>query len=268
MADIENDIKFLMAVQGLTERSGEKYDAIVLTALNSYLMDYMCNKELESRNLKYSSEYYGAAYESLMENYGSEAALIEYIKSLGLNKRYLEDMCKKQARQSTLTEYLARNIEISEETVLQYYIENSKDFSVDEVRNLFTLYYKTEEQAKAALQQIAATSFMAHYQKQDNESTKDTVYYCEFKSVTKDQFPTNMGTILFELEAGTYYGEPIPCNIGYAIIYVNSITKDYTFTYDEMKDYIEEALRDDMLDEELEKYFNSLNEKYSVEIYI
>ena len=266
MSEIEDDILFYSKINNLDLNNPETKRTVVLDVLNTYLIDYTCKAELDALGMQYKSEYYGASYETLIEAYGSEANLISFIRSLGLNKEYVEEICRKQARKATLSEYIISKITIPEEEVLQYYIENSADFTTEEARTMYSIYYKTIEEATMALSIINDMGFKEFFKEQD--SNPDSLYHILFESVTKEEFASspNVQTILFGLEEGTYHNEPIPCNVGYVLIYVDDIKTNYTFTYDEMKDAIEEVLIDELADQELQKFFEELNTKYKVNI--
>ena len=106
MSDIEQDILFVSRYGNIDMNNEANVKAMVYDIINTYLIDYMCEKELESLGMSYNKEYYGASYESLIEAYGSESNLEKYIKSFGLTKEYVQELCIKQARKSTLSEYL------------------------------------------------------------------------------------------------------------------------------------------------------------------
>lgn len=264
MSDIEDDIALMMAMEGVDKNDTEKYNALVYEVLNAYVMDYICAKEMEELGLKYKSSYYGASYESLIEAYGSEAKLIKFMKSIGLNREYIEDLCRKQARKATLVEYFASTIKLTDEELLTYYIENTKDFTFTNVRDLSSLYFSTQEEALTAMEKIKEIGFDEYYNLQETNE-KTTLYHIKFEHVAKADFPENMGNLLWTLEIGTY-SEPLPCSVGYTIIRIDGETDEYTYPFEAMKDAIEEVLIDEKTDEYLEKYFEELKEKYQVEV--
>ena len=264
MSDIEDDITLMMEMEGVDKNDTEKYNALVYEVLNSYVMDYICAKEMEALGLKYKSEYYGASYESLVEAYGSESKLIKFMKSIGLDREYIEDLCRKQARKATLVEYFASTFKLTEEELLAYYIENTKDFTFKDVRDMSSLYFAKQEEALAAIEKIKEIGFDEYYNLQETDE-KTTLYHIKFEHVAKDDFPENMATILWALEIGAY-SEPLPCSVGYTIIRIDGETAEYTYPFEAMKDSIEEVLIDDKTDEYLEKYFEELQEKYKVEV--
>ena len=266
MSDIADDITFYTNINNVDMSNPDVERAVVLEILNTYLIDYTCKAELDALGMQYKSDYYGASYETLVEAYGSESSLVGFVKQLGLNKEYIENLCRKQARRSTLSEYIVSNIEIPEEEVLTYYIENTEAFKTEEARAMYSIYYKTEEEAKAALEEINTQGFVNFYKAQDEIT--NSLYHIKFESVTKDEFASNpnIAEILFALPANTYHPIPIKCNVGFVLIYVDEIKTNYTFTYDEMKEAIEEVLKDEKGDEELAKFFENLNTKYNIEI--
>lgn len=266
MSDIADDITFYTKLNDVDMSNPEVERAVVLEILNTYLIDYTCQAELDAMGMQYNSEYYGASYETLIEAYGSEANLVSFIKSLGLNKEYIETLCRKQARKSTLSEYIISKIEVPEKDVLQYYIENTDAFTAEEARTMYSIYYKTEEEAQTALNEINTQGFINFFNAQSEET--NSLYHIKFESVTADEFASSpkVAEILFALPEGTYHPLPIECNVGYVLIYVDAIKSDYTFSYDEMKEAIEEVLREEMGDEALQKFFEGLNEKYKIEI--
>ena len=264
MSDIQDDITLMMEMEGIDKNDTDKYNALVYDVLNSYVMDYICAKEMEELGLKYKSSYYGASYESLVEAYGSESKLIKFMKSIGLDREYIEDLCRKQARKATLVEYFASTIELTDEELLAYYIENTKDFTFQNVRDMSSLYFSTKEEAITAIEKIKEIGFDEYYNLQET-SEKTTLYHIKFEHVAKEDFPENMSKILWDLEIGSY-SEPLPCSVGYTIIRIDGQTDEYTYPFEAMKESIEEVLIDEKTDEYLAEYFEELKKKYKVEV--
>jgi hypothetical protein len=267
MSDIADDITFYTKLNNVDMSNPDIERAVVLEILNTYLIDYTCQAELDAMGMKYNSDYYGASYETLIEAYGSESKLVSFIKGLGLNKEYIENLCRKQARKATLSEYIVSKVEIPEEDILTYYIENTDAFTTEEARTMYSIYYKTEEEANAALEIINTQGFVEFFNAQNTETT-NSLYHIKFESVTADEFKNSpqISEILFALPEGTYHPLPIKCNVGYVLIYVDAIKPNYTFSYDEMKEAIEEVLKEERGDQALQKFFEDLNTKYNVEI--
>ena len=267
MSDIEKDIKFISQMDQYNLDEEGQYDQMVMDVLNTYMIDYMCKEELERLGMKYSDEYYGAAYETLIEAYGSEKKLVDFIKTLGLDREYLEELCRKEARKATLCEYLIKNVEIPESEILAYYIENSETFTVDLVRSFYFLTFKNKADADAALEDIRTNGFLPYFEAQSTLATAD--YFDKLEHFEKDAFPTSAANILFGMSVGTFYDEAIStfANSGYSIFYCYEEIADYKFSYDEMKVAIEEALREDEEDAILENFFDEINKDYTVEIY-
>ena len=270
MSEIQEDIKFVSAIGGFDVNNPEEYDAMIYEIINTYLIDYMCKEELTSRGQTYNKDYFSAAYSDLVDAYGSETALINYVKSFGLDKSYIEELCVKQARKATLSEILVeeykKNISFEEAEILQYYIENTSAFKADEVRTFYFLTYEKKDDAEAALADVMANGFMAYYEAQKELQTCD--FYGVLSHYEKSYFPDSAANILFAMEAGTVYEKPISTfqGSGYTIMYLSEVIENYTFTYDEMKEAIEEGLIETEVDEYMKDFFEKLSEKYVVEI--
>ena len=265
MSDIEDDLTLMSAMENITKDDAEAYSALIYQVLNAYVMDYICNKEMEALGLKYKSSYYGASYESLTEAYGGDAKLIKFMKSIGLDREYVEDLCRRQAKQATLVEYFASTITMSDEELLTYYIENVDEFTFTDLRNLSSVYFSTKTEADAALTKINEIGFDAYYQLQETEPT--TLYHIKFDHVDRGDFPTSTGDVIWAVEVGQFT-DPIPCSVGYTIIKIDGIVDSHTYSFDEMKEAIEEILLDVKTDEYLEKYFEELKIKYKVEVFL
>ena len=262
MYQIQDDLDFVIGIKKIDESNEDQYKSIVVEVVNAYMIDLMCQRELDAWGMTYNPDYYGASKETLVEAYGSEQALLNKLASFGLDENYLDKVCKNQANKATLNEYIASQVIVKEEDILQYYIENSGSFKADEVRGMWALFFQTEEEAKTALLDIENVGFVEYFNQQDVLST--TLAHVKFDTVTQDEFPDDLGEALFSLEINTYHKSPIKCNLGYALIYVDRIEKEYTFTYEEMKDSIETVLTDEAVDLALEEYFDNLNKKYDV----
>lgn len=270
MSDIEQDILFVSRYGNIDMNNEANVKAMVYDIINTYLIDYMCEKELESLGMSYNKEYYGASYESLVEAYGSESNLEKYIKSFGLTKEYVQELCIKQARKSTLSEYLIneflKTYSVSEAEIMDYYLENEKDWQTEYVRSFYFLTFGSEEAAKGALEDIALNDFMTYYNAQKDIQTCD--FYGYLEHYEKEDFPEAVRELLFTIEVGNYYPEPMNtfANTGYTLIYVAEHIDGYKYTYAEMRDAIESGLEEYAIDEHLKTFFEELNKKYKVEI--
>ena len=263
LSDIEDDITFIMNYNKYDSESKKAYDIAFQSALDAYLIDYMCYLEMQELGLEYKEDYYSMSYETLIDAHGSSQKLNTFIKSLGLDEDYITELCKRHARKATLTEYMVSSIEIPEEDILQYYIENASDFKEENVRSLYTLYFPTYNDAINALEEIESVGFINYYNQQETEQT--TSYYFYFEHVSMDELG-NDGEKIFALNSGEYYNTPVLCNVGYALFYVDNIIENYQYTYEEMKEVIKEAMIDLKENDILASYFEDLNKKYTVKL--
>jgi hypothetical protein len=269
MSEIEDDIKFVSKYGEVNMDDQKAVDAMILDILNTYLIDYMCNEELKTLGMTYNRDYYKASYASLVDAYGNEETLISHVKSFGLDREYIENLCIKQARKATLSEYLTeeytKNLKIEEADILQYYIENTNAFKVDEVRTFYFLTFKTKDMANDAIEDIKTNGFMSYYESQSTLQVCD--YFGILNHYEKSYFPSSVATKLFSMEVGTYT-EPLATfqGSGYTILYLSEAIEDYTFSYDEMKESIQEGLIEVEVDEYISDFFKKLNEKYEVNI--
>jgi hypothetical protein len=184
MSHIQDDVDFVIGIQNIDKSDQEAYRAIVLDVINAYLIDLMCQKEMDALGLRYNSDYYGASMESLIEAYGSYDALLRKISAYGLGEDYINKVCKNKANKATLSEHIASQVTVDEADILQFYIENVDDFTVDEARGMYVLFFETEDAAKAALLDIEASNFIEYYKQQDILST--TVAHVHFDTVSKE----------------------------------------------------------------------------------
>lgn len=275
MSDIEDDITFLSQALNIDTNDEQAMNALVMDVIETYFLDYVCKTTLDNLGLTYNKDYYGASYEVLVEAYDGEANLINTVKSFGLDKAYLEELCKKQARRATLTEYLSveyeKTLNITDEDVLAYYIENSEAFTAAEVRTFYYVAFETKEEADAALAEMSTNGFMAYYtrEQQAGEGGGNCVFYGELEHCEKNWFPTTVAAKLFGLPVGQYYPEPLGIfsDAGYAILYAHESIENYKFTYDEMKDSIKQAIIETAVDDYLEDFFTNINKRYEVAIY-
>ena len=270
MSEIEDDIAFVTQVQNIDTSNETAMRNVTLSVLQAHLVDYMCIKELERLGLTYNRDYYGASYELLVETFGGESNLLAYIRQVGLNHAYIEEVCKEQARKATLSEYLVetykKGLSFSDEDLMTYYIVNNEEFSAEEVRNIYHLTFTDKTAALEALTTINQGSFMEYYKAQETNQTCD--FYGGINNCEKAMFDDSVGNIIFSLNEGTHHDGLLQTFQGtcYSIIYVDKITKNYKFTFEEMKEAIKEFLIEEAVDKYLEDYFTQLNEVYKVEI--
>lgn len=270
-SDIKDDVAFVAGSAGV-EKGDVEYNSIVADVLNSFLIDTMCEMECEERGVQYDREYYGQCLLSLYGAHGSEEALVKKLKSFGLDHSYAESVCKRQAQKAALYADVISDIEISEQEIMGYYFANVDSFRYDEVRDIYTIYYGTKSDAAAAIEEIKEGDFISFYNNVDISEEgvigpqEKAIYKTHFPKVTAGEFDEEIADIIFGLQDKTYYLEPILCNVGYFLVFVDGIYKDYTFSYDEMLPYIKEALIDERADDVAKQFFADLNERYNVQI--
>ena len=270
--DISDDVKFVIGIQDIDVSDKSVYTAVVLDVLNTYMIDLMCEKECDSLGIGYNKEYYSEALVSLFEAYGSEKALLDMLSDYDLDRSYVEKVCKRQARKATLYEHIIDEIVVEESEIMEYYFASIDDFHENDVRDIHTIYYAEREEAQEALEQISEIGFLKFYENVDVKEDgtvgvgETAIFKATFDKVTRSEFEASIAETIFTLPSDSFHAEPISCAIGYALIYVGSIYEDYTFTYDEMAPYIEEAIAEDKADEITEKFFEDLNKKYQVEV--
>jgi hypothetical protein len=244
----------------------EAVDSMILNILETYIVDYMCKKEMESLGISYNKDYYGASYETLIETFGSESLMLKYIKSFGLDKSYIEELCKKQARRATLSEHILskyeKTLNITDDMLLEHYLAHETEYIAKEARTLYHVSFYDYNLATEALKQINEQGFMVYYQSQKTAQT--CASYGPIEKCEKDWFPTDVGNAIFSAQVGTYIPYVLPTygDQAYTIIYVESHFDNYQFTYEEMKDAIKESLIEKATDDYLTEYFKQLNEKY------
>ncbi len=270
MSDIEQDIAFVSKMANVDMSNQSSVDKMMLDIIETYLLDYLCKMEMEELGITYNKDYYAASYEILIETYGNEERLLNAMAEFGIDKAYLEEQCKKQARRATLSEYVIeeykKNLDITEEMVLTYYIENSSEFVAEEVRTIYYLSFSDKADATKALEEINSTGFMTYFEAEEEKESTD--FYGIMEHCEKGWFPTSIGNILFNLPVGTHYPDLLATfqNAHYTIMYVHESISDYKFTYDEMKESIKEALTENAVDQYMLTFFDNLNKKHAIEV--
>ena len=269
--DIKDDVAFVAGTTGVAEDDVE-YESIVADVLNSFLIDIMCEMECETRGVQYDRAYYGQCLLSLYGAHGSEEALLKKLKSFGLDHSYAEKVCRKQALKAALYADVISKIEIEESELVEYYFTHMSEFRYEEVRDIYTVYYGNEADAKEALEIVSDSGFLAFYEQVDVSDegvigpNEKAIYKTRFPKVTKDEFDKSVADLIFGITDQSYYPEPIQCTVGYFLVFVDGVYTDYTFSYDEMAPYIEEALIEARADDVAKQFFADLNERYNVQI--
>ncbi|WP_163972107.1 peptidylprolyl isomerase [Oceanobacillus halotolerans] len=144
---------------------------------------------------------------------------------------------------------LTKDQSIPESELREYYGGYSKQYDFQgsmQLSHILVEDMETAEKVKEELDQGASFTLLAEEYSIDEE-TQENGGYLGFFVNTSQFIPTGYSEVALEMDENSY-SEPIQTDNGVAIIYLHQLLPSITFTFEELKPYIESELAFEKLD--------------------
>lgn len=195
--------------------------------------------------------------DEMKEQFGGEASFQMYMAQFGIT----EDVLKQDIRNQLLVEgILGPEIEISEEEMKTFFEENKDYLDEPEQVRARHILVETEEEAKEVLAKLEQGESFEELARQysNDEGTKanggDLGYFGRGVMVTEFE------EVAFSLKPGDT-SQPVKTQYGYHIIKVEDRKQAKPAVFEEKKDEIEAALRQEKVADQMQVWLNELREK-------
>lgn len=241
----------------------------LLKAGGKQLLDRLIEQKLiqqaaKEKGVTVSDQQVQEKLDEMKEQFGGEASFQLYMAQFGIT----EDLLKQDIRNQLLVEgILGPEIEISEEEMKSYFEENKAMFDEPEQVRARHILVETEEKAQEVLAKLERGESFESLARQysTDEGTKDNggdlgyfgrgVMVAEFEEAA------------FSLKPGET-SRPVKTQYGYHIIKVEDYKEARPAEFEEKKEEIEEALRQEKVASKMEEWLNELKEKANVTNYL
>jgi len=241
----------------------------LLKAGGKQLLDRLIEQKLiqqaaKEKGVTVSDQQVQEKLDEMKEQFGGEASFQLYMAQFGIT----EDLLKQDIRNQLLVEgILGPEIEISEEEMKSYFEENKAMFDEPEQVRARHILVETEEKAQEVLAKLERGESFESLARQysTDEGTKDNggdlgyfgrgVMVAEFEEAA------------FSLKPGET-SRPVKTQYGYHIIKVEDYKEARPAEFEEKKEEIEEALRQEKVASKMEEWLSELKEKANVTNYL
>jgi len=115
---------------GELAESEEELKTLEVNIIDSLIVIKLLEKYAEENNITVSSQEVDEQVESLISTYDSEKDFESALKSMGIDRGFLEDYLKSQIISNRIYEKVTVDVEVTEQEVKQYYDDNKEKFLV------------------------------------------------------------------------------------------------------------------------------------------
>lgn len=196
----------------------------------------------------------------------------EALKTLLMKEGMTVEDLSNQIRRSIIPQLVVRRevtgrIEISEREALEYYENNKDEFNAPGTIRIVMLFFEFDEEGKEEMAYAVANKL------QMNVAIPDVVaefgldsYQVQPRMYQKGDLMEELERIAFNMKEGETT-DPIPAEKGYYVIHIIEPYIHGTLPFEKVHEDIASKLKDISFADELDKYFEELDEHYGTEIF-
>jgi parvulin-like peptidyl-prolyl isomerase len=162
-------------------------------------------------------------------------------------------------------------VKISDSAVKKFYNENPSMFLQPERLKASHILVKTEDEAKKTIKELASlkgkamTDKFAEFAKSNPDQTSQTGGDLGWIG-KNDPFVVEFKNAAFALKKGEISKSPVKTDFGYHVIYVEDKLAEKKLSFDEVKDQIENKLKNEEFRKNVEGQAKALRDKAKIEI--
>jgi len=263
------------AAQKTYETQGMKFDTeegkAALPQIKSQLLDRMIEGKLiaqEVKNQKLNPEDAKVKEQEavIKKNIGDDAKFQDTLKQQGMTEAELKNFL-------TVYEKVTADIKTPSDTETKaFFDKNVANYSQPESVTARHILVKTEDEAKAIIAQLAATSDPAavlplfeQLAKDKSTDTASKVSGGELGTITKGKMVPEFETAAFAQKVGTYSATPVKTEYGYHVILVETHTPAAVADFAKVKAQVGQDALNAAKDAKFQTYFDDLRKKAKLE---
>lgn len=115
---------------GESAQSEEELKTLEVNIIDSLIVIKLLEKYAEENNIAISRQEIDEQVETLSNTYNSEEDFESALKSMGIDRKFLEDYLKSQMISNKIYERITANVDVTDEEVKSYYDDNKEEFLV------------------------------------------------------------------------------------------------------------------------------------------
>lgn len=232
--------------------------------------------EIERLGIKVNEDDIAAEINNVRQQFQSAQEYYSALEAQGLSEQLLKDDIRKSLAMGLLMEQeVFSKMKISEDEMMEFYLENSEYFEIQETVAASHILIRVDENADSKDVEAARNKILGLKKQLDNGAdfaelakvhSEDTsgVRGGHLGTFTVGQMVEPFENAAFALEPGEI-SDPVRTQFGYHIILVTEKTPQDVAPFTEVRDSIEEALSQIKSAEEAQVYIEGLIERVDVE---
>jgi len=261
------DLKDMLKRAGIKEaKTKEGKDAH--RAMYPQLIDQLINEKLvlqaaKKENIKVDKKEVIRSYDEMVKTFPKEEDYLKGLKEKGMSKDMVLKHIEKDLIIGKFKETLARNLDIPDKELQDYYDKNLHAFTTTEELKLSMIKVNSIEDArkvKKELEQGASFEEMAYKHPAGHAEPGGETGW-----ITLGTFPADMAKEIRKIKAG-FFGGPIKGREGYYIIKVQEKKEKKVRSFDEVKENIRHSLLQQKKEERFRSWFQDTRKNAKIEV--
>ncbi len=262
------EIEVVAKINDVEITKDEFYDYLIQQngqeVLDALILEKMVTMEVESQDVEISDEAIQEEMDVMIESYGGEDAFQEALVYYG----FTEESVKKNIRLNLGIEALMEPyIELTDEEVLEYFIQNKQEFDTSEQVNASHILVDTEEEANDIIAQLNDGGDFAELAAEHSKDASNAAQGGALGFFGRGQMVGPFEEAAFSMEPGDI-SEPVQTDFGFHIIKVEDKTESEEAKLEDVSEEIEGILRDEKMSSAYSVWYEEVQQKYEVENYI
>ncbi|EGW40000.1 PPIC-type PPIASE domain protein [Desulfosporosinus sp. OT] len=254
--------------QKIYENQGQKFDTDqgkqALAQLKGQLLDRMIEGKLiaqEVKNQKLNPEdaKVTAQEDTIKKNFGDDATFQDTLKQQGMTEPELKNFL-------TVYEKVTSDVKVpSDSEVRAFFDKNVANYSQSESVTARHILLKTEDEAKAVIEQLKAGADFVQLAKDKSIEPGAKESGGDLGTFTKGKMVAEFETAAFAQKVGTFSTTPVKTEFGYHVILVEAHTAAVAADYAKVKDQVAQDALNQAKDTKFQTYFDDLRKKAKIE---
>ncbi|WP_409226807.1 peptidylprolyl isomerase [Gudongella sp. SC589] len=232
--------------------------------LEALILEKMIMMEMEANDIEVSDEALQEELNEMKNSYGGEEAFQEAIQYYGFTEASVMNNIKLNLGIEALMEPY---IDITEDEVLQYFIQNKEEFDTSEQVNASHILVDTEEEARDIKQQLDDGGDFAELAAEYSKDASNAQQGGALGFFGKGRMVAPFEEAAFGMEPGEI-SDPVQTDFGFHIIRVEDKTEAQETKLEDVSDEIKDILKQEKMNSAYSVWYEDVQEKYKVENFI